>query len=36
MKAKISYEHRDYEAVADAPQSRLSIGENVSNIKSGR
>ena len=36
MKEKISYEPRDYEAVADAPQSKTILGENVSHIKYGR
>ena len=35
MKKKISYERRNYEAVADAPQSNYLL-ENVLNIKSGR
>ena len=36
MKEKTSYKRRDYEAVVDSPESKTILGENVSNVKSGR
>ena len=37
MREEISYESRDYEAVADTPPSKTYyLGENISNTKSVR